>query len=148
MAHQRLGLPVPKRERKKRRSCGQSATDVHTRVHSHTEGPETAGIAELLGRGLLPWDRTCPRQFQTYFNIHISLPPIPRARTLRSSAERDYFGLQQHQVSAFLSSASVMSILHFFQALSFVFFLSFAKAFFTLFTRHWFCCFCIVTRVL
>ena len=37
------------------------------------EGPETAGVAELLGPGLLPRGRTCPRQFQTYFNIHISL---------------------------------------------------------------------------
>lgn len=37
---------------------------------------ETGGIVELLD-GCLPRGRTCPRQFQTYFNIHISPAPYP-----------------------------------------------------------------------
>lgn len=39
---------------------------------------ETAGAVKLLD-GYLPRGRTCPRQFQTYFNIHISSVPSPRA---------------------------------------------------------------------
>lgn len=41
---------------------------------------ETAGAVKLLD-GYLPRGRTCPRQFQTYFNIHISpvLSPDVRA---------------------------------------------------------------------
>lgn len=40
---------------------------------------ETAGAVKLLD-GYLPRGRTCPRQFQTYFNIHISPVPSPRVR--------------------------------------------------------------------
>lgn len=40
---------------------------------------ETAGAMKLLD-GYLPRGRTCPRQFQTYFNIHISPVLSPRVR--------------------------------------------------------------------
>lgn len=48
----------------------ESNVDANLRFRSRRA--ETAGFAELLD-GYIPRGRTCPRQFQTYFNIHISL---------------------------------------------------------------------------